>query len=430
MGGWAAPPVAGTPGMGAPPDMPPPLVQLSEAEVALIGTLSPLPPLPPDETNAVADDPLAAELGRALFEDPEFSGPLRVASELGAVGDTGQVSCGTCHFGPALDDFAQVSTGTGSGTRNSLSLVNSAYQRWTNWGGRFSAQWELSVAVIENPNVMNGTRLRVAHRIADAHRTGYEAVFGPIAPELADAQRFPADGKPKPAPTAEVPAPPDGPWEAMTDVDRTVVNTLLVNYGKAIAAFLRTIVSRDSPFDRFVAGDRGALDPFAQAGLRLFVGKARCITCHNGPLFSDEAFHNIGVPTMGAADDGRWKDIPPLLASAMSSATPWSDAPDSGRLAGLTNPPPEETRGQFRTPSLRGVAQSAPYMHNGWFSDLRSVVDHYDWGGGMPASGQLDRQLVPLHLTDQEKEQLVAFLHSLTGEPVDPMLAVGVRPTW
>jgi cytochrome c peroxidase len=417
--------------MFAPPPPPPDDgVVFTEAEIALYSTLSPLPPAPPpDPTNAVADDPRAAQLGRALFADPAFSGPLTVDSELGVVGHEDKVSCATCHFGPALDDPAPFSTGTGVGTRNSLSLVNSAYQRWTNWGGRFAAQWELPIAVVENRAIMNGTRLRVAHRIAAAHRAGYEAVFGSMPPELSDPARFPPDGKPKPAATPEMPAPPDGAWEAMDPIDRATVDQILVNYGKAIAAFLRTIVSRDAPFDRFVAGDRNALDATAQRGLRLFIGKARCVACHNGPLLSDEAFHNITVPVT-AVDDGRHKDIPPLLASPFSSATAWSDAPNSGRLAGLTAPPPEETRGQFRTPSLRGVAQSAPYMHNGWFVDLRSVVEHYSWGNGEPASGSRDRLIVPLHLTPEEIEELVAFLGSLTGAPVDPSLAVGTRPTW
>jgi cytochrome c peroxidase len=311
--------------------------------------------------------------------------------------------------------------------------VNSAYHRWSNWGGRFSAQWELPIPVVENPNIMNGSRLRVAHRIYAQHRAGYEAVFGPMPSALEDYTRFPTDAKPKPAATTDNPMPADGAWEAMSADDRTIVNTILVGYGKAIEAFLRTLVSRDAPFDRFVAGDPGALQPIEQAGLRLFVGKARCITCHNGPLLSDDNFHNVGVPVLdpaAAVDDGRFKDIPALLASPFSSATQWSDDPNSGRLLGLTNPPPEETRGQFRTASLRGVADSAPYMHNGAFSDLRQVIENYNWGGSEPASGVRDRQLVPLHLTDQEIDELEAFLHTLTGGPADPTLTVDKRPTW
>jgi cytochrome c peroxidase len=408
-------------------------IAFTEAERELFATLSPLPPLPPDPTNRVADDPAAAELGRALFEDPELSGPLLIDSELGAAGDTSKVSCATCHFGPALDDPAPVSTGTGVGARNALALVNSSYQRWVNWGGRFSSQWELSVAVIENPKVMNGSRLRVAHRIFDAHRERYEAVFGPLPDALASASRFPADGKPKAAPSMTNPEPPDGAWEMMDADDQAQVNAILVDYGKAIGAFLRTLVSRSSRFDRFVeGGELGALDLAAQQGLRLFVGKARCISCHDGPLFSDGAFHAMGVQPIDPAvvDSGRYQDIPPLLSSPFSSATEWSDDPDSGRLLGLTSPPPEDTRGQFRTPSLRTAATSAPYMHNGAYGSLEEVVDFYDWGGDGPEDTVRDRRLVPLHLTAEEKQQLVAFLHSLTPDPIDPSLTTDIRPTW
>ena len=441
--GAVAPPVAepragsaGAPAPISPPNAPPDGFAVptlfTDGERALIGTLSPLPPLPPDATNAVADDPRAAQLGRALFEDPEFSGPLLVDSELGAVGDTGRVSCATCHFGPALADPAAVSTGTGVGTRNALSLVNSSFHRWSNWGGRFSAQWELSIPVVENPKIMNGSRLRVAHRIADAHRDAYEEVFGALPEVLLDPSDLPADGKPKPAPTMAVPEPADGAWEMLSAEQQAIVNTVLVNYGKAIAAFLRTLVSRDSPFDRFVAGESAALDLHQQAGLRLFIGKARCITCHNGPLLSDGAFHAMGVPATDPAlvDLGRYQDIPPLLASPFSSAGAFSDDPDSGRLLGLTNPPPEETRAQFRTASLRTAAQSPPYMHNGVFAELEDVVQFYDWGGQGEADVAHDPQLVPLHLTDLERSQLVAFLRSLAGEPLDSSLTTDTRPAW
>jgi cytochrome c peroxidase len=242
-----------------------------------------------------------------------------------------------------------------------------------------------------------------------------------------DLARFPAEGKPKPAPTVLVPNPPDGAWEGMTAEDRAVINRIFVNFGKAIAAYMRLLVSRNAPFDQFVAGDESAIDCAAKRGLELFVGKARCVTCHLGPHFSDDAFHNLGVPQVGphvpVSDDGRFKDIPPLLASPFSSATPYSDDVTTGRLLGLTNPPSPLTLSQFRTPDLRGVALTAPYMHSGQFDTLEQVIEFYDNGGGAPVSGSLDPLLVPLHLTDVEKSDLVAFLRTLTGDSVDPTLA-------
>jgi cytochrome c peroxidase len=167
----------------------------------------------------------------------------------------------------------------------------------------------------------------------------------------------------------------------------------------------------------------------ALRGASLFVGKARCASCHNGPHFSDGLFHNLGVPQTGdkvpASDDGRYKDVPPLLTSPFSSATaPWSDDTNTGRLAGLTNPMPESTRGAFRTASLRNVALTPPYMHSGQINTLSAVIDFYNGGGLTPVSGTKDPLLVPLFLTTAERTDLVAFLESLSGEPVAASLLV------
>lgn len=423
--GAAAPPMPMA-GMEAPP-MPPPdgthggSVTFTDMERALARTLSPLGAVPADTTNAHADDPAAAALGQLLFFDAGFSGPLNVASEHGALGETGRISCATCHWGPALDDPGHnVSTGADHHARNSPTVINSAFHRWVGWGGRFSAQWEVSLAVAESPVLMNADRLHVVHRLFDVYAPEYEAAFGALDPAFADFGRFPAHAKPKPAPTDALPTPPDGAWEAMTDADREAVNRVFVNYGKALEAYLRLLVSRNAPFDRFVAGDAFALGEDAQRGLQLFVGRGRCVNCHSGPNFSDDAFHALGVPQIGELvplqDDGRHKDIPLLLASAFHSATGYSDNPASGRLAGLTNPPPEDTRGQFRTPGLRGVAGTAPYMHAGQLATLRDVIDFHDRAA--QGTGLAAPLLQPLYLSEQDKADLVAFLESLTGDPV------------
>ena len=394
-------------------------------------SLSPLPTLAPDPTNAVADDPRARALGKQLFFDAGFSGPLRVRSDLGAAGEVGKVSCASCHLGPALDDRRSVpgtvSIGTDVHTRNSPPLVNSAYYRWTNWGGRFSAQWELPPAVAESPLLFNGNRLSLAHRIFDVYRGRYEAIFGPLDPALADTARFPAAGKPKPAPSASNPTPQDGDWEAMAETDRQLVNQVFVNYGKLVTAYVRTLISTDSAFDRFVAGDDDALSPAAQRGAALFIGDAGCVTCHATPTFSDDDFHNLGVPQVGPSvppsDDGRFRDVPPLLASSLNASGRYSDDPSAGRIEGLTDPMPELTRGAFRTPSLRNVALTAPYMHSGQLATLRDVVNFYAAGGGTPTAGSRDPVLAPLGLSDAQKDDLVAFLESLTLDPLPSELS-------
>jgi cytochrome c peroxidase len=216
----------------------------------------------------------------------------------------------------------------------------------------------------------------------------------------------------------------------MTDADRAIVNRILVNFGKTIEAYTRKLISRDAPFDRFVAGDDAAISDEAKRGLQVFLGRGRCVNCHLGPHFSDGLFHNLGVPQAGervpATDYGRFQDIPPLLRSPFNSASAtFSDDTTTGRLAGLTDPPPEDTRGQFRTPSLRGVALTPPYMHSGQLPSLEAVVAFYDAGGGNPpASGTRSPLLVPLLLSAQEKADLVAFLQTLTGAAVPAALLV------
>lgn len=159
--------------------------------------------------------------------------------------------------------------------------------------------------------------------------------------------------------------------------------------GKAIAAFERTIVSGASPYDRAVAGDKTALTPEALHGMQIFNGKGGCVACHSGPLFSDQSFHNLGVGAKAAK-------------------------PDIGREA-VTKDPAD--RGQFKTPGLRNVANTYPYMHDGKLPTLEAVIEFYNTGG-IP-NPNLDPLIKPLGLDATEQKDLVAFLKALTGpEPV------------
>jgi len=399
----------------------------TDAERAMIATLGPLPALGPDPTNAVADNPAAARLGQALFFDARYSGPLVVASDLGAVGERGRVSCASCHSTPAMSDSRSVpdnvSLGTNFHTRNAPAIVNSAFYPWTNWGGRFARPWELPPVVAESGLTMNSTRLEVAHHLFDHYRTEYEAVFGPMEPAIgSDPVRFPPAGKPRSATGT------DGPWETMRPADQVIVNRIFVNFGKVLQAYMRLLVSRDSDFDRFASGAPSAIGPDAQWGLRVFLGRGRCVSCHSGPHLSDGTFHNIGVAQTGmhvpASDDGRFSSIPSLLTSGLNAAGPFSDDATLGAslLAGLTNPAPESTRAQFRTPTLRDLEHTGPYMHAGQMATLEEVIAFYDAGGAVPASGTLDPLMVPLGLTEEERSDLLAFLRVLTSDPVPESL--------
>jgi cytochrome c peroxidase len=403
-------------------------VVLTAAELALAQTLSPLPTAPPaDPTNRVADDPGAAALGQRFFFDRRFSGALAVGDDgtnggLGPVGAQGRIACASCHAGPALADArsrpGNVSLGADFLPRNAPPLVNSAFYTWTNWAGRFSAQWELPIAVVENPKNMNGDRLRVAHVVFTNYRTDYEALFGALEPALgSDATRFPPSGKPKAAGSA------DGPWETTTPADQKIVNVILVNFGKTLEAYVRKLIGGPSAFDRYVAGDSSALSDAQVRGLKVFLGAGECIECHSGPLLSDNLFHNLGVPQIGpnvpATDTGRFADTTSLLASAFNTAGAYSDDTTTGRLSGLVSPPPDSAEGQFRTASLRNVAVTAPYMHAGQLATLANVVDYYAAAASIvPPVGTLDPLLSGLVLSPQQKADLVAFLESLTGSGV------------
>jgi cytochrome c peroxidase len=155
---------------------------------------------------------------------------------------------------------------------------------------------------------------------------------------------------------------------------------------QAIASYERTVLSGGSPYDRYVAGDKDALSPSAVRGIALFAGKANCQTCHTGFNFTDESYHNLGVG-MGAKE------------------------PDPGR-AEVTKA--ESERGAFKTPTLRNITQTPPYMHDGSEPTLRAVVEFYNKGG--TPNPTLSKEIKPLHLSAQEIDDLIAFMESLTAD--------------
>jgi cytochrome c peroxidase len=389
-------------------------------------------PLGASRFNEHADDPAAATLGQAFFFEKDFSTAVRVAGPSGGVGEVRTVACATCHEPDAYFSDPRRTGGVSHGVdftaRNAPSLVNVAYYYWFDWGGRADTLAAQGVAALETMSDGGSSRLLVAHLVWSKYRETYESIFGPLDPALdaaaADAARFPLTGGPKASASAA-----DGPWEMMREEDRRVVDQILANVGKALEAYERRLISGASPFGRYI-GDVATADfsEAARRGLALFVGKAACNECHRGPILSDNQFHNVGVPqavgdNTPAVDEGRYEDVAGLLADPFNSAGPFSADPAAGaaRLAGI-DPGDETTRGQFRTKSLLDVSETGPYFHNGSARTLREVVQHYDAGGGDVGtfSGQLDPKIRPLGLSGAEVDDLVAFLRSLTGEPVAP----------
>lgn len=412
----------------------------TEEEFEQIRKFGPLGAVPPSPTNRFADNPSAAAFGQRLFFEKSYAHALTVSDPaLGNVGDKGKVSCASCHdpasyFVDTRSRPNASSLGVSWTARNSPSLVNATFLKWGGWGGKDDSLWFQGANGSESTPNFASNRLEYAHMVFRKYRADYDALFPvPLDPALdplaPDAARFPAQGKPK-ASNA-----PDGPWEGMAAADRDIINQIAANAGKAIEAYERLLVSGNAPIDRYVAGDYTALSPAAKRGLALFIGKAACVDCHSGPMFTDQGFHNTGVPQVGTnlprVDVGRYDDVTRTLSgTTFNGAGKFSDDVDAGKakLEGLAVT--DDLKGKFRTSPLRHIDRTGPYMHNGSLETLEDVVQFYNWGGGNNGfEGEKSPAMVPLLLSDGEVADLVEFLGALTGDPVSAELRADTAST-
>lgn len=370
------------------PAVPAAATEWSEAERARIATLSlaRLPPVPADPGNRVADDPRAAALGAALFGDPRLS-------------RNGRVACASCHD-PARDftDGRPRAQGLGPGRRHTPSLVGVAWSPWLFWDGRADSLWAQALGPLMHDQEQGLTPASLKALLEQHYRGPWEALFGPLA----------------------------GAEPARVAVDTA----------KAIAAFERTLRPAPSRFDRYAeALERAPEDPATAAllapaerrGLRLFLGRGQCLRCHSGPLFSNQGFHNTGLPRLAGEpfDPGRAEGLPRVLASAHNCRGPHGDAPGSAcPHLEYARVGADEWLGAFKTPGLRNVARTAPYLHDGRFATLAQLLDHYNRAPGVePRDGH--GELFPLGLSEAELSDLAAFLGSLSALPPPP----GQTPT-
>jgi cytochrome c peroxidase len=376
----------------------------NEQQVTAIRSLalSSLPPLPPDPSNAYAADPRAAELGRALFFDPRFSA-------------NGQVSCATCHqVERAFTDGLPRAAGVGLAKRSAMPLIGAAYNVWFNHDGRADSLWAQALGPLEDPNEHGGTRTQFAHLIAAHYRQPYEAIFG----TLPDLSALPASAAPLEGEAGAA-------WDAMTPDQQDAVNRVFVNMAKAIAAYQSKLLPGPSRFDLYadalqagkMAEMRALLSRDEAAGLRLFISKARCIECHNGPMLTNNDFQNVGSPNTAGLDPdlGRLTGVETALANPFNCLGLYSDAgPDDCQELKFARSEIDELEGAFRTPSLRNVALTAPYFHAGQIATLHEVIEHYN---NPPRSDVGHNHLTPLELNDREMAQLEAFLGTLNSPP-------------
>ncbi len=505
----------------------------SGTDLSRVAALANLPSTPPaDNSNAYATNPDAIALGKMFYFDKRFSGPSNWLDGLNrtmpfgrtAIGQSAGVACVSCHdAGHGGADPAStpgdVSMGAGWTYNNSITTFNSAFYLLHLWNGRADSLWAQAVADNENPLTTNGNRLHTAWLINDLYGAtsvvspNYPGVFADALPPfggpsssvqaMVDATgqcvlvggacptgcravssaatgttdscwpQVPLQGKPgkmsgcQPGLASE---PFGDAWDCMDPDIQTAVTRMLVNFGKAIAAYEGTLILGPSSFDAWAAdlqaghGDSSTkISGPAKIGAQLFVGKAGCSDCHNTPLFSDSQFHNVGVGQIGAgvptvddcpsggvcdcapvSDDhlngpknclpfGATDGLQKLQANGFRRDSKWSDdrsydAP-AAPPAYLMPDPSTIPIGGYRTPSLRNVSLTAPYMHDGSIATLADVVWHYNQGiSDENAPGAPAASFKPLYLSDDEQAALVAFLESLASAPPAAVTAPPMLP--
>ncbi|MBX3395939.1 MAG: c-type cytochrome [Phycisphaerae bacterium] len=320
--------------------------------------LEPLPPVAIPKDNPMTPEKI--ELGRMLYFDPRLAGDSSIA-------------CAKCHdpekgFSNGLQ-MSDAYPGT-KHWRHVPTVLNAAYLQQLFWDGRANTLEAQAIGPIAAPIEMNQNYTHLVEKLDNIpeYRERFQRVF-------------------------------------KDDVT-------MDNLAKAIAAFERTIVSKPGPVDKFLMGDKSALNDSQKRGMEIFTGKANCIACHNGPLLTDHGFHTTGVPEIPElTKDADRVATRHFFATDQKYPSPRKVDSDYGREF-ITKS--QSDRGKFKTPSLRELKWTAPYMHNGAFETLEDVIEFYMKGAGDHANK--DTLLKPFTLNEQEMDDLIAFLEALSSE--------------
>jgi cytochrome c peroxidase len=402
-----------------------------------------------------------ATLGHDLFFDTGFSA-------------NGKVSCATCHRPEmSFTDGKAKSEGIAQTAKNAPTLVNTNSAHWFFWNGRADSLESQATGPVEHPGEQGFSRIKVAYRLKSHYKKNYEKLFGPLPKNL------PPEDAISPAKTAPLVSDEIAAYalatlgnsdfqkevltsareqgvqpieiiknhaafskdrrsnashsqtaQSLTSKEQAEIDKIFANFVRAIAAFERTIVAAESPFDRFTeaftknkSSQKSLHEAFGNSelnGLRIFAGKGQCLVCHSGPKLTDEQFHNIGLPSTDAKtiDLGRAQGL--LIArsdpfNCKSQFFPEKKQTESCLELGYLESENVDSVGAFKTPTLRQLKHSAPYAHDGRFLTLAEVLEHYNELQKPAAVGRTEATLRPLGLTSAELKDLEAFLLSLHG---------------
>lgn len=368
-----------------------------------------LGPPPPQPSNAYADNTAAASFGKKLFFDKRLSA-------------NGELSCASCHE-PELyfTDGKPRGVGVNATGRNTMTVVGSAHQRWFYWDGRRDSLWSQALIPFEAPDEMGSSRTAVLKQvIADpALSSDYREIFGPF-PDKLNTENLPDHAGPYANDKGK------DSWHRLGQQQQRRVNTVYSNLGKAIGAYERTLQYAPSRFDRYLdelaQGKTGnsLLSEEEMSGARLFIDakKTQCLQCHNGPALSNGDFHNIGTGNFSGKhlDFGRVFGLQAVLIDEFNCLGSYSDAKadQCTELRFLKQDAHVPLEGSYKTPSLRNVAATAPYFHDGSRATLEEILAHYSVPPDMKVTG--GHELRRLDLSAEEMSQLASFLRALSEE--------------
>ncbi|MFO1471138.1 MAG: cytochrome c peroxidase [Turneriella sp.] len=434
-------------------------VLFSDTEKEIIKTLVYSDP-PDDPTSNYDQNSAAATLGQKFFWDPRFSGETLAtgfrSTSLVPLNTANKISCATCHnpsFGWADGSTKPNDTSLGANftTRNTPTILNSVFNSYSLWDGSADSPWALIRAPIEG-GPHNFGRLGAAAVICNNYASEYDSVFddGVLTTGSFTTGAGSVCGTTGGTATTEILAAYNAcdqttagsrKYGKVSDTCYTSMTTgkanadrIFANFAKAIAAYERKIVSKNSAFDQWAAGNENAMSVAQKRGLKVFINKGNCVRCHSGSNFSDGKFHNLGVPQTGGyangSDNGRSAGITKLLDTAadngyFNTASAYNDG-STNRVSGLAATSADV--GAFKTPTLRSINLTPPYFHNGTFDSLWDVVNFYNFAGNAGNfPGTKDTILTTRKMTNEEMEDLVTFLKALEGEALSSSLTT--RPS-